>query len=331
MTYDIITFGSATVDIFADTFDRKHLTKDEEKMRYENKISYRTGDKILIRKLRMTIGGGGTNTALTFKRFGFNTAFCGCVGADASGGTIKAFLHDNKIGFVGHQDKEPSGLSIVLDSIEHDRTILTHKGANNCLALKPNDSFKDAKLFYFSSLLQKSVKTHTAMVAFAEKNDIKTAFNPSLYQVSKGYKPLLPLLTHTHYLILNKEEAQALCESSTPHTKELLSFLKTKIDEQGIVVITDGAHGADAFDGGRFLHIDSKKVKVVESTGAGDAFASAFVAAIVKGAETDEALKLAMANSQSVITAPGAKEKILTWNEALKTSQRGKYLVSELK
>jgi len=330
MVYDIITFGSATVDIFADTYDRKHLTKEDEHMRYQNIISYRTGDKILIQKLSITVGGGGTNTAVTFKRFGLKTAFCGCVGNDTTGMTIKNYLKEQSIAFIGHEDKESSGMSIILDSIEHDRTILTHKGANNCLSMTPGNQFVGTKAFYFSSLLGKSVKTHISMVKFAEKHDIKVAFNPSLYQVTKGYKPLLPLLARTQYLILNKEEAQALCESNTPHAKELLSFLKTKIDEHGIVIITDGARGAYAFDGERFVHIAAKKVKVVESTGAGDAFASAFVAASIKGQDTENALRLAMANSQSVIMAPGAKENILTWNEAEKIALKSKYVVSEL-
>lgn len=325
--YDVITFGSATVDIFADTFDRKHLSKKQKDLRYNHIISYEVGEKILIRELHMAVGGGGTNTAVTFARFGLKTGFCGSIGQDSSAILVKDYLSKERIDFLGCESKEKTGLSIVLDSIEHDRTILAYKGANNSLSCVDTKDFVGAKVFYFSSLLEKSFETHKKMLDFAEKHGIKVAFNPSSYQAILGYKKLSSLLSKTDFLILNKEEAQDLLENTTPHVNDLLESIQSKIRQSpGVVIITDGGNGAFSYDGHEMLHVLPNKVKVVESTGAGDAFASGFMAALLYGKSVKEALSYGAANSESVISHYGAKETILTYKEVQKKSKKVKVI-----
>lgn len=323
--YDVITFGSATMDIFADTFDRKHLTKKQKNMRYEHIISYEVGKKVLIRDLHMAVGGGGTNTAVTFARFGLKTAFCGALGEDSSAEMVKLYLQKENIDFVGCSSKEQTGLSIVLDSIEHDRTILAYKGANNMLQKLDTEKFKNAKLFYFSSLLEKSFETHKKMLDFAEQNGIKVAFNPSAYQAVQGCKKLASVLAKTDFLILNKEEAQDLLGNITPQIEDLLIDLQKKIrNKPGVVIITDGGKGAYAYDGTEMFRVKPNNITVVESTGAGDAFASGFMAALLYGKSVKEALSYGAANSESVITHTGAKDTILTYAQAQKKSKKVK-------
>ncbi|MFT4326200.1 MAG: carbohydrate kinase family protein [Candidatus Woesearchaeota archaeon] len=315
--YDVVAFGSATVDMFVDTYDRKHISKMQKKMDYEHMIAYPIGDKIIINNLDISIGGGGTNTAVTFKRFDLSTAYCGCLGNDYYGIVIKDFLERENIVFLGHTARERTGTSVILDSIKHDRTILTYKGANNKLSYtKLDKNALSAKLFYFSSLIEGSFETQLKLFSFAKKNGIVVAFNPSSYQSEQG-KKLWSSLAYVDYLILNKEEAQLLLVNETPHVKELLEGLFAKLKKKnGVVIITDGKEGAFAFDGTIFYKVPPRDIEVVESTGAGDAFASGFVASYLKSKDMEFSLKMGAANAESVITHSGAKEKILTRKEA---------------
>lgn len=321
MSYNVITFGSATVDIYADTYDRKSIKKDK---RYSHQICYMTGAKILIQDLKISVGGGGTNTAFTFARFGLQTAYCGCVGKDTNGTSAIGTLQKEGIDFVGHMSDSPTSTSIILDSIEHDRTILTYKGASNDLAYKTLEPHKlHADLFYFSSLLEEALETQEKIISLANK-ETKIAFNPSSYQAKLGYKKLGKILAKTNFLILNKGEAQELLGITEPQEKVLLEELKTKIHEEGIVLITDGSRGAYCYDGKNAIHIPARKIDVKESTGAGDAFASGFLGALLKGENLPDALTFGMANAESVIQSIGAKEGILTWNEAKKANRSHK-------
>lgn len=319
MTYDVITFGSATIDIYADTYDRKNLRED---MRYKHQIVYPTGAKILINDLRISVGGGGTNTAVTFARFGLKTAYCGCIGEDTYSGTIRGQLQREGIEFIGHAASEMTSVSIVLDSIEHDRTILTHKGASNKLLYKKLEPHQlHAKLFYFSSLLEDAFETQEKIIRLVNP-DTKIAFNPSSYQAKMGTKKLEKILKRTNFLILNKGEAQELLDTTNPHEKELLEDMHKLLHEESLAIITDGPRGIFCYDGNVFLHAPANPVKISESTGAGDAFSSGFLGALLKEKSVEDALKIGMANAESVIQNKGAKEIILDWKTAEKLAKK---------
>jgi ribokinase len=147
--------------------------------------------------------------------------------------------------------------------------------------------------------------------------------NPSEYLVVKGVKELEPILEASNLLIFNKEEAFILSKKKT--MTEAFKFLITQIKKEGIVVITDGPRGAYAYDGENILYAKPKPVKILETTGAGDAFASGFTAAIIRGGNINAALKSGMIQAESVIRCYGAKNKLLNhreMNEALKKDKR---------
>ncbi|MFW6014107.1 MAG: carbohydrate kinase family protein [Candidatus Nanoarchaeia archaeon] len=310
--YDVITFGSATVDVFVKTglemISIKHDGEEEEFVAYES------GSKILIKDLDFMLGGGGTNTAVSFSRLGLKTAFCGCLGLDENAEHIIYSLKKEKVDFVGTKKEGKSGYSVILDSLEDDRTILAFKGVNDKLQYKEIEKkILDCRWFYFSSLMGESYKTFVKLTDYAKKKGIKVAFNPSSYLAKKGCEYLKKPLKNTYFLILNLEEAQLLVGKF--NVKDLLK----KISELGpkIVVITNGKEGAYAYDGSYYF-ISGGNVKVKETTGAGDAFASSFLAGIMLKNETGYALRLASANASSVIGELGAKNNLLTLKDANK-------------
>jgi len=263
--------------------------------------------------LRFFIGGGGTNTAVSLRRLGLNIAYLGKVGGEGAK-RILDLLRKEKIDFVGAQSKEESGYSIILDSKEHNRTVLTYKGVNDDLKFSEVNLRKlKTKWFYFSSMLGESFKTQVRLAKFAKRNNIKICYNPSAYQIRKNKIGTKALIRKVDVLVFNKEEAGLLVGKG--NVKNLLKKVY-KIGPR-IVVITDGRNGSCAYDGHYVYYLKTHDIKVEERTGAGDAFASTFLAGLIKGKDVEFSMRLALINAESVLGCIGAKNELLSWRELL--------------
>ena len=157
------------------------------------------------------------------------------------------------------------------------------------------------------------------LASYASKNNIKIAFNISPYLAKKGKKFLGNILKKTSILILNKEEAELLSGK-----KDKVGNLLKNLSKLGlsIVAITDGEKGVYAYDKKNMYYGKPHNVKIVETTGAGDAFASSFLSGIIKKNDIKFAIDLGMTNAESVIQHHGAKEILLTYSEALKAMKK---------
>ena len=128
--FDIITFGSATQDIIVKP---KKLTVLKYGGDFSNSqgLCFPLGSKVEVEDIKFNSGGGGTNTAATFVKQGFKTAFCGTVGDDIAGKEIIDELKKLKINasFILKTNKKLTNHSIVILNNGQDRTILTYRGA----------------------------------------------------------------------------------------------------------------------------------------------------------------------------------------------------------
>jgi len=299
MNFDVVCFGSAVVDIFVDTDVAERMGQEGKRV-----MSYPVGSKILLNNLRFDIGGGGTNSAVAFSRLGFKTGYIGKIGNDNHGNEILEMLKEEKIKFLGKvAKKQLSGYSIILDSKQHNRTILTYKAVNNELDIKdvPLRKIK-TKWLYLSSMIEKSFETQKKITETLQSKGAKIAFNPSEYLIKK--ENIIPILGLCDILVLNKEEAGLLTDES-----DLLKGLY-KLGPN-IVVITDGNNPVTAYDGEKKYTFKPQKNDVVETTGAGDAFASGFVAGQILGKSISQSLNLGYKESQSVLRYFGAKNNLL--------------------
>ena len=324
--YDVITAGSATLDVFART-KFSELIKIIDPKGETDLLAFPSGSKILIDELEFTTGGGGTNTAVALSRLGHKVAFLGKLGKGNSD-----FIHKNlkkeKIGFLCAYGKGLSGYSVILDTLEHDRTILTYKGINDELRYDelPYKKLK-TKWFYFSAMMGQSFHTLERLAEFAQTNKIKIAFNPSMYLAERGSQNLRNILSRTELLVLNKEEACLLVGQGS--IEDLLFKLKSLGPR--IVAITDGKKELYVIDNQYVYNTKPPLVKVVDSTGAGDAFASSFLCGILRKNDIEFAIKLGIVNSQSVIAHYGAKNILLTYREAMKALNKLKINIHKKK
>src|SRR3989338_2674148 len=315
--YDVITIGSATVDALVRTefYEMVHDKKKKEC------IAYPIGAKILMKELVLTTGGGGTNTAVALTRLGHKVAFLGKVGSKYNSSIVIKELKDEKVGtsLIIRSKTGRTGYSIVLDSKKHDRTILAFKGSNNDLRFNEIKLKRlKTKWFYFSTMMGQSFRTLEKLADYAKKHNIRIAFNISSYLAKKGKNYLKNILKKTNILVLNKEEAGLLVG------KVRIEVMLKRINKLGpeIIAITDGKNGVYVLHDKTVYYGKPHNVKIVETTGAGDAFASSFLSGIIKKDDIKFAIDLGMTNAESVIQHHGAKEKLLTYNEAVKAMKK---------
>lgn len=323
MKFDVVTVGSAAVDYFADT--DSELIRIETRTRKEELIAFPLGSKLLINKLLILTGGGGTNTAVTFARLGFSTGYLGKLGDDGNGDFIIKSLATEGIRFIGKSAGQ-TGLSFILDSIHDDRSILAFKGAND--QLHPDDIPPfDTQWVYLSSMLGESFDTVSDMLANTTYN---VAFNPSNYQAVRGYQGLKKVIDRTTLLVMNREEACKFLGFPYEESPDIPTLMHEMAKlPPALFVITDGAEGVHVYDRKHHYHgHPAKDLRIIETTGAGDAFASTFTAMIMKKLPMEDAIHYAMTNAESVLAHKGAKEILLTW-EALQETAKSKDRVIE--
>lgn len=298
--YDIITIGSATLDVFLKT--RPELIKHKSHI----DIAYPLGSKVLASQINFTTGGGGTNSAVAFSRLGLKTAFIGALGNDTNGSFILNELKKEKVDFLGKIKSEDTGYSIILPE-HNNRTILTYKGANDYLSFSDIPFSRiNSKWLYVSTMLGKSEKTMFKLIKYAKNKNIKIAANISLYFAKQGIRKLSIFLKDLEILILNKEEALSLSKKANikESIKEISRYVK-------VIVVTDNYNDIHAFSGNKTYIKKIKKIIAVDSTGAGDAFASGFVYGFIKDKPIDTALNYGHKEALSVLRHIGAKNNLL--------------------
>ena len=308
--FDIITFGSATWDIF---LRPKNFETIKDKRFISGKgVCFNLGSKIDVEDIYFSSGGGGTNTAATFAKQGFKVAWCGVIGNDIAGREIVEELENLRIDtqFVLKTRLKPTNHSVVLNTgPKKDRTILVYRGASEEFSSKEIPwQLLRAKWFYLAPFSGKAAEITENIVDFAFKNKIKIALNPGNSQLSLPMATLKRILKKVDVLFLNREEASLL--TKIPYNKEKQIF--KKLDEIcPNIAIMGSSKGITVSDGNRLYEAKSSLVKTVDKTGAGDAFASGFVSGFIKKGDIEYGIQLGMANSSSCIQKWGAKNGLL--------------------
>ncbi len=302
--FDVITFGSATLDVFVSYNKLGISSKNKRKgifLPLEEKLE---GEKIFFYS-----GGGGTNSAATFASQGLKTAFCGMIGKDFAGKIVLEDLNRFNIDkrFVFKTDKELTGMSVIFSGSK-GKVILPYRGASKLLSVKdiPFEDLK-TKWFYLAPLSGKLAGDFLKIIDFAKKKRIKTAFNPSKYQLKSV--DIKKALKKVDILILNQEESGFLTKISFQKERAVFRELDRLVD--GICIMTKGKQGATVSDGKFLYNAPILKVKLVDATGAGDSFGSGFVVDYIKNNDIVSAIQFAMANSTANIKEWGAKDGIL--------------------
>jgi sugar/nucleoside kinase (ribokinase family) len=307
MKFDVVTFGSAFVDVYLTSPDFKIIKSGKSPTGVALCEVY--GGKVGVDKMLVTTGGGATNTAVGFERLGLQTGCVCCVGKDDWGVYVRKELFREGVSPIYIQQvEEQTSYSTMLVSKEGGRSALVYRGASNKLSWRKVAWDKLRPKWFYISSLGGDLTLLTKIVRVAQEKGIKIALNPGSKEIAAEAK-LKAFLAYAEVLLLNRQEAARLTKHMFKNKEEILE----DVGKLGVkmVAVTEGRKGATLVSGKEKIYQPAVKIKTVEETGAGDAFGCGLVGGLIKGMIPEEALKLGVANGASAAKHFGPKEGLL--------------------
>lgn len=292
-TYDIISIGSATQDTYVSS-SAFRIVSDKHSPSGRSEC-FAFGTKIELEDFHLEVGGAATNTAATFSHWGLKSAVVATIGDDPSGEYILQQLRrariDTRYITIIHGGKSAYGVFFLGKNGE--RTILVYRGVSG--SIKPIDWRKiNARWLYVSSL--GGNKKSLQHIFSVREQGTNIAWNPGKQELALGLRALAPHLSRTDVLFLNKEEAA------------MFSVAALRKQVRGILAITDAEKGSRIFVGSKVIRVRIRPVKAKDTTGAGDAFGSGFVASLIcNNGDIAAAAAAGSANAMSEVLVIGAK------------------------
>ncbi len=257
------------------------------------------GETVLGHSFKTYPGGKGANQAVASARAGATlTHMLLALGEDAYALPLEASLHD--AGVQIHIIRSPdlaTGTAFICVSDDAENAITVAPGANQALAaghLPPLAGFS-----HLLMQLETPLDTVAGYAALARAAGVKVVLNAAPAQTLPAH-----LLELVDVLVVNQGEL-ALVADCQGTVAQSLARLRVPT-----VVVTLGAHGCCARVGETFLVQAAFPVTPVDTTGAGDAFCGALVAALDRGQPLETALRLASAAGALACTRAGAQSSI---------------------
>jgi len=302
-SFDVISFGSAIVDIFLKSADFKLV----EGVNGGIAICELYGAKIEIEERVVCSGGGGTNTAVSFSRLGLKSAVVARLGQDPFGQLVVNELEREGVATsLLVRREEETDISVVLIGPDGGRTILVYRGPTRLEAEDVDWSRLSGRWFYLASL-EGNLDLVGKLIDFAQQKKIQVAWNPGEKELKQKEK-VIQLANRVDLFNLNREEMEELTGESL---KAKDFWPKVEALGSRLIIVTDGRRGAYLWSQNGLMFRPAPTSVPVDETGAGDAFGSGFVAGLIKGMSLEDAFELAMRNGASVVQKIGAKAGLL--------------------
>ena len=310
----VICIGSATQDIFFPTEEGKVIETPEE-ITSQRKIAFELGAKYKISERFESLGGCSANVASGLAKQGIETIHYTAIGNDMEGEWIRKKHEELGIGtdLLETCDCKSDLSLIIVDKNTGERTIFHHKEANERFFFDI-EKLSGADWAYVGDIFGDWKSIISRIIEKSHSEGISIAFNPRQAMLTEDKQKLFELFGFCKIVFLNKDEALEILSGLDIETggKEE-EYLLREIQKSGVkvAVITDGENGAWAIEGDKVVQVKALKEKQVDSTGAGDAFASGFLAAHIKGRNLEECLAWGVSNGGSVVNYYGGIEGLL--------------------
>jgi ribokinase len=312
---DVLNVGDVVTDDFIKLLDNQAFTYTDEQGKRILAMEFGTKLPFDHREVIPGVGNAG-NSSVSFARLGLRSAFVTNVGDDKYGREIISSLGKNGVDtrFVRINPGKISNYHFVLWYKEERTILIKHEEYDyHWPHFRPNEV---PKWMYFSSISQHAIPYHDDVSDWLDEHpDVKLAFQPGTFQMEVGVERLKRIYQRTEVLILNREEAVTVGGGNHGDMHDLINHLHALGPK--IVVVTDGPAGAYASNGQtRFkMPIYPDVAPPYERTGAGDAFASTFVAALIKGNTIEGALQWAPINAMAKVQKVGGQAGLLNEHE----------------
>jgi ribokinase len=271
------------------------------------------GETVLGRDFQTFPGGKGANQAVACARAGgAETTMLCALGQDDFAKPLLASLNEAKVHVRKVSSQQPTGTAFICVSDEGENAITVAPGANADLlpAHWPAELATDQKISHLLMQLETPLPTVLAFAKAARAQGVKVMLNAAPAQALPA-----ELLGSVDLLIVNEGELATLSKSEG----DVLAQLHRLVKEYSLsnVVVTLGAQGCLAFHHGHVFQQKAYPIKVIDTTGAGDTFCGALVAALSRGLSMQQCLQEASAASALACTKLGAQSSIPSREDVL--------------
>lgn len=332
----VICIGSATKDVFVSVKNTKIIDTPED-ITSQKLMCFEYGAKIYAQSFRESVGGSAVNVATGLELCNVKPIAFSRVSRNETGRWILKQIAKRGIkkNYMQKSGKLQSEVSLILTDTSHDDHVIFRTGDSVELfdIQKAINKFQEtAELIYIGSQKKGWEKSLDFVSEFAENKSATLALNPSSFQIKKCSKDLFKRLAKIDILFVNKDEAIELIQRAKGKSIDDVKKLGESIRESGCstIIITDGPDGAYLFTEDESLHAPTFASNVVDTTGAGDAFASGFLSGYVKQENIADCLLWGLSNSSGVVSMTGATIGLLGEQEIRKISDKNKDKIQKL-
>ncbi|MEQ9285538.1 MAG: adenosine kinase [Cyclobacteriaceae bacterium] len=319
--YDIYGIGNALVDLVFEVdeqFLSDHKVEKGLMTLVEEDRQNELINAINIDENMMKGGGSAANTVVAASQFGSKCYYSCKVSNDRFGQFYLKDLENNAVDTKLTNETAPNGITgkcLVMTTPDAERTMNTFLGITADFSVSEIDenAIKNSEYIYSEGYLVPSPSGKEAMIRakeIAQANCVKTALSFSDPSMVKYFKNEMTEVVGDGVDLLFCNEEEALLFTGKETLLEAREALK-KVAKR--FAITLGENGATIFDGDTFIDIEPYKVEAIDTNGAGDMFAGAFLHAITQGHSYAEAGKLASLASSKIVSQFGPR---LEWAQA---------------
>lgn len=317
-SYKIIGVGNSIIDYFVQVSDdfitKNSLIKGSMTLIDKNKFNELNNSSIE----KFSSGGSVANTinnlSLINESVRDDFAFIGSIGSDLAGNQFIDEIKKNKIDFIGQiLDNHDTASSFIFITPDGQRTMCTYLGCSPMIDAENIDfnKFNNCQIVYIEGYLWDNPSTIDAIkkiISIAKKQNCKIAFSLSdSFCVERHYQEFIDLVScDIDILFANEFEISKLCKIEKFDSEIVKNFI-ANLNQNIILATTLSDKGCQIFLNKNLVFVPTDSKKALDSTGAGDSFASGFLYGIMNGYELSKCGEIGNILAGKIIEKIGAR------------------------
>ena len=301
--YDLVSVGSISIDLF---FRGDSLTFKEDRFQLA------VGGKYLADHFSAAIGGGGANVGIGVRRHGLRTAVMGKIGNNSFKKIILEKLDQEKVSHLYCDFQENYyNISAILLTKKGERSIIHFVSPHRHLIEKDSRllGITKTKFLYLGNLPEVSLTEKNIFLNFFKQKKTLTAVNLGVTDCRRSTDQLKPFLNKVDILIINGHEFSELVKAPYKdihfHENVINWYIPYLADQ--LVIVTEGPQGSFSYYQGKVYHQKAvKPAHIIDTTGAGDAYTSGFIAEYFKTSNIERAMFSGAKYAAKILEKAGA-------------------------
>lgn len=283
--YDLITVGTISIDLF---FKGESLTFSDDRFQLA------VGGKYFTDFFQEGVGGGAANVAIGTQKLGLRTAIAGVIGLNDFKHLIRETLQKNNVSdYYCRYKKDYYNVSAILLTEKGEKTVINFQNRQNNLFSGPEvfSSLERAKAVFVAN----SVENKLEILKRLNKNKVSTFLNLGVKDCRKRPKEeLKAIIEKSDILFVNGHEFAELIAVPYENINFRENVLNSDLSyfKEKTLIVTEGHGGSFGYAKNKVFYQKAlEPKKVVDSTGAGDAYTAGFIAEYVKSKNISRAME----------------------------------------